>query len=169
MAGPRHQAGRLRQQCRFADAGIAAHKKHRAPDKTAAGDAIELGHPGAKARGLMALAGEALHDEFSPLALGADRDRHRGGAGDIFLNQRIPLAAGLALALPAVIRGAAVLADEGKGGFGHEMESLIEVTTSRSIARKSCALYFLFLFCSYARVLACFDPQWPVFIGTQFG
>ena len=67
----------------------------------------------------MALAGEALQHEFSTLALGADRDRHRGGAGDIFLNQRIPLAAGLALTLPAVIRGAAVLADEGESGFGH--------------------------------------------------
>jgi hypothetical protein len=56
---------------------------------------------------------------LTPLALGADRDRHRGRAGDVLLSQRIPLAAGIALALPAVIRRAAVLADEGEGVFGH--------------------------------------------------
>jgi hypothetical protein len=42
------QAGGLRQQRRFADAGIAANQQHRASDKTAAGDAIELGHPGGR-------------------------------------------------------------------------------------------------------------------------
>ena len=67
----------------------------------------------------MALAGQAFQREQPALALRADRDRHRGGAGGILLDQRIPLAAGLALALPTVIRRAAVLADKGEGGFGH--------------------------------------------------
>ena len=70
----------------------------------------------------MALAGQCLQREQPALAPGADRDRHRGRAG-VFLGQRVPLAAGFALALPAVIRRAAVLADEGEGGFGHQDES----------------------------------------------
>ena len=69
MAGPRHQAGGLRQQRRFADAGIAADQQHRAADKTAAGDAIELGHPGGQARGLNALAGQGFQREQPALAL----------------------------------------------------------------------------------------------------
>ena len=36
-----------------------------------------------------------------------------------FLGKRIPLATGLALALPATKGGAAVLADEGQGAPGH--------------------------------------------------
>ena len=119
MAGPRHQAGSLRQQRRFADAGIAADQQHRAAHETAAGDAIEFGHPGGQAGGIVALAGQAFQREQPALAFGADRDRHRGRAGGVFLDQRIPLAAGLALALPAVIRRAAVLADKGERGFGH--------------------------------------------------
>jgi hypothetical protein len=49
MAGPCQEAGGLRQQRRLADAGVAADQQHRAPDKTAAGDAIELGHAGRQA------------------------------------------------------------------------------------------------------------------------
>src|SRR5581483_6499281 len=82
------------------------------------GDAVELRHARRQARSLMALAGQHLQRELPALAPGANRDRH--GAGCVFLGERIPLAAGLALALPAVIGGAAVLADEGEGGFGHE-------------------------------------------------
>ena len=107
------------QQRRFADAGIAADQQHRAAHKAAAGDAVELGHAGGQARGLMALAGQGFQREQPALALAADRDRHRGRAGRVFLGQRVPLAAGFALALPAVIGRAAVLADKGEGGFGH--------------------------------------------------
>ncbi len=123
MAGAGHQAGGLRQQRRFADAGIAADQKHRAANKSAAGDAIELRHAGGQARSVLRLAGQRFQLERPALALRADRDRHRGRAGRVLLAQRIPLAAGIALALPAVIRRAAVLADEGEGGFGHERES----------------------------------------------
>ena len=117
VAGAGQQAGRLGQQRRFADAGIAADQQHRAAHKAAAGDAVELGHAGGEARRVLALAGQALQRKRPPLALGADRDRH--AAGRIFFGKRVPLAAGLALALPAIIRRAAVLADEGEGGFGH--------------------------------------------------
>src|ERR1700733_5814246 len=67
----------------------------------------------------MALSGEAFQLELAALAPTADRGRHGGGAGRILLGKRIPFAAGLALALPAVIGRAAVLADEGERGFGH--------------------------------------------------
>src|SRR5207248_9566751 len=87
--------------------------------KTSTGDAVEFGHTGGQARGLVALAGQRFQREQPALALAANRNRHRRGAGYVFLDQRIPLAAGLALALPAVIRRAAVLADKGKRGFGH--------------------------------------------------
>src|SRR6266403_1540274 len=118
MAGPCQEAGGLRQQRRLADAGVAADQQHRAPDKTAAGDAIELSHAGGEARGLVALAGQCLQRELTALAPGADRGRHRGRAGVLF-DQRVPLVARFALALPAAIRGAAVLTDEGKGVLGH--------------------------------------------------
>src|SRR5713101_2093577 len=135
MAGPRQEAGGLRQKRRFADAGIAADQKDRAPDKTAAGDAIELCHAGGEARGLVALAGQCFQREQPALASGADRGRHRGRAGVLF-DQRVPLVAGFALALPAAIRRAAVLADEGKRGLGHWGESLFRVVAPPSIAWK---------------------------------
>jgi hypothetical protein len=67
----------------------------------------------------MAFAGQRLQREQPALAPGADADGHRRGARGVFLSQRIPLAAGFALAGPAVISRAAVLADKGEGGFGH--------------------------------------------------
>ncbi len=118
MAGPRQEAGGLRQKCRLADAGVAADQQHRAPDKTAAGDAIKLGHSGRQAGGLVALAGQCFQREQPALASGADRGRHRRAR--LLLHQRVPLVAGFALALPAAMRGAAVLADKGKCGFGHQ-------------------------------------------------
>src|SRR5258706_3903332 len=113
MAGPCQEAGGLRQQRRLADGGVAADQQHRAADKAAAGDAIELSHAGGEARGLVALAGQCLQRELTALAPGADRGRHRGRAGVLF-DQRVPLVARFALALPAAIRGAAVLTNEGR-------------------------------------------------------
>ena len=73
----------------------------------------------AEALGLVGLGDRLNHfpaqlsgGELPPFTFGADRDRHRGCAGDILFHQRVPLAAGIALALPAVIGRAAVLADE---------------------------------------------------------
>ncbi len=117
--GLRHQARRLDQQRRLADAGIAAQQQHRAAHKTAAGDAVELGHAGRKPRRVLALAGEQFELEGAALALGAKADRAAGSTRRVLFRERIPLAARLALALPAAKGGAAVLADEGEGGFGH--------------------------------------------------
>src|SRR5258705_13864683 len=112
MAGPCQEAGGLRQQRRLADAGVAADQQHRAPDKTAAGDAIELSHAGGEARGLVALAGQWLQRELTALAPGADRGPPPGRARVLF-GKRVPLPARLPLALPAAIRGAALLPSEG--------------------------------------------------------
>jgi hypothetical protein len=82
----------------------------------------------------MALAGQRFQLERAPLAARAHRDRHRRGAGRILLGQRVPFAAGVALALPAIIRRAAVLADEGEGGFGHvETSALLRVRQAQSL------------------------------------
>jgi len=120
MAGARHQARRLRQQRRFADPGIAAGPKapsrgQKPPPVTRSSSAMPEG-----SRGASWLLPVRLFERKQPaFAFGADRDRHRGRAGYVFLHQRIPLAAGLALPLPAIIRRAAVLTDEGEDGFGH--------------------------------------------------
>ncbi|KTT78199.1 hypothetical protein SA6_12130 [Staphylococcus epidermidis] len=108
----------------FADAGIAPNQQHQAADKAAAGDAVELGHAGRQPRRVLGLAGQRFQRKRPSLALAADRDRHR--ARGVLLGQRVPLAAGVAFALPAIIRRAAVLADEGEGGFGHggELDSV---------------------------------------------
>ena len=74
VAGLRERGGRLDQQRRFADAGIAADQQHRAAHEAAAGDAVELGHAGGKARRVLRLAGERLEREHAALA------RRRGRA-----------------------------------------------------------------------------------------
>ena len=81
MARAGEQAGRLRQQRRFADAGVAADQQHRAAHEPAAGDAIELGHAGRKARRVLCFACQRFQREQPALALGADADRHRRRAG----------------------------------------------------------------------------------------
>ena len=64
----------------------------------------------------MALAAQTLQLEGAAFALAANGDWD--GAG-IFFCERVLLAAGIAFALPAIIRRAAILAHEGEGGFGH--------------------------------------------------
>ena len=68
VAGARQRRGGLDQQGRFADAGIARHQQHRAAHEAAAGDAVELGHAGRQARGLLGLAGQRLEREQAALA-----------------------------------------------------------------------------------------------------
>ena len=117
MTAARHGRGGLEQQCRFADAGIARHQQHRAAHEAAAGDAVEFGDAAGQPRRLMGLAGQRLEREQAALAgLAAGTGRPLGA----FLGQRIPLAAGLALALPARRGRTAVLADEAEIAFGHE-------------------------------------------------
>src|SRR4029077_3673054 len=117
--GARQLARRLGQKRRFADAGVAADEQHRAAHESAAGDPVKLEHAGGQARGVLALAGETFQGEQPSLPLGADRDRHRRRAGYVFLGERVPFAAGGALALPAIIGSAAVLADERERVLGH--------------------------------------------------
>jgi hypothetical protein len=98
----------------------------------------------------MALAGQAFQLEHPALAAGADRDRHRGRAGRVFFRQRIPLAARLALALPAIIRRAAVLADKGEGGFGHGASPVMGMRCGALVCASSrvqprCADFFFVL------------------------
>ena len=113
VAGARERRRGLDQQRRFADAGIARHQQHRAAHEAAAGDAVEFGDAGGQARRVLRLAGERLErEQRGPCA--ARGPGRRGGAG-AFLGDRVPLAAGVALALPAAVGGAAVLADEGLG------------------------------------------------------
>src|SRR5262249_62122891 len=72
----------------------------------------ELGDPRRVARRLMGLASERLELEWPPLAPGTAR-RSRGHVrGCALLGNRVPLAAGLALALPAAVDRAAVLTNE---------------------------------------------------------
>jgi hypothetical protein len=92
----------------------------------------------------MAFAGQAFQREQPALALGADRDRHRGRAGGVFLDQRIPLAAGFAFARPAVIRRAAILADKGEGGLGHARVNRFRCRTAMHSTKSK-----QFLFCSF--------------------
>ena len=113
--------GGLHQQRRFADAGVAADQDHRAAHEAAARHAVELGDAGRRARGLVRLAGQPLQREYA--ALGAGRARRHGPRHRVrragLLDNGVPAAAGLALALPAIIDRAAALADEGGVAFGH--------------------------------------------------
>ncbi len=63
MSAARHRGGGLKQQSRFADAGVAGHQQHRAAHEAAAGDAVELGHARALAWRVMRLTGERLERE----------------------------------------------------------------------------------------------------------
>src|SRR6202012_5546794 len=76
---------------------------------------------GRQARGIVAFAGQRFQREGAALALGADADRHGRRAGGVLLGERIPLAAGFAFTLPAIIGRAAILADKGKRVLGHEL------------------------------------------------
>ena len=118
VSGLRQRGRGLDQQRRFADAGIARHQQHRAAHEAAAGDAVEFGHAGRETGRLVRFARERLERKHAAFPRRAAGDRPVGGGA--FLGDRVPLAAGVALALPAPIGGAAVLADEGEDVLGHE-------------------------------------------------
>src|SRR5205814_1914419 len=119
LAGARERGRRLDQQGRLADARIAADQQRRAADETAAGDAVELGHPGSDARRLMGFAGERLERERPALAGGPPEARPRARRAGRLLDDGVPFSARLALALPAPGDGAAVLAYEGGATTSH--------------------------------------------------
>jgi hypothetical protein len=117
LAAPGDGGGDLDQQGGFADAWIAADEQHRAFHESAAGDPVEFGDARCEPRRFLRGAGQRLEREGAALAGRA----HRGGfgcAGALF-RDGVPLAAGIAFALPAPGHGAAVLADEGKRAAGH--------------------------------------------------
>ena len=119
MAGAGEGGRGLDQKRGLADARLAAEKKRRTANETAAGDAIEFGYPGLEARCLFA-------DTVEPLKLNEPpRPRRDGtalgdGGGGRFLDDGVPLVAALALAGPAIVQGPAVLTDEGGSRFGRE-------------------------------------------------
>jgi hypothetical protein len=118
VPGVRQRRRDLDQDGRLADAGIASHQQHRAAHQTTAGDAVELGDAGGQARSLLRLAGQRLELDQPALARGAAAAR--GRRRHALFDQRVPLAARIALALPAVADRAAVLADEADAlMFGH--------------------------------------------------
>src|SRR4051812_9157744 len=78
----------------------------------------------------MRLARERLQREHAALAGGAAGPGALGGGA--FIRDRVPLAAGFALAGPAAVNRAAVLADEGLGLFGHAGTRLPRLAMRRS-------------------------------------
>src|SRR5439155_18385060 len=108
-------------------------KEHRAAHKAAAGDAVELGHAAGEPRRVVGGAGERLECEQAAFARRPARHlRPRGGG--IFLGNGVPLAASVALALPAAINGTAVLTDEACVTTGHGRASS-EQGAVNSVAR----------------------------------
>src|SRR5262249_60471625 len=96
--------------------GPAAGRRPRARPNPAAGDGIESGRPGGEPWSAASRAGERLERKQAPLARrAAGQLRTRG----TLLGDGVPLAAGVALALPAAVGGAAVLAYEGHFAAGH--------------------------------------------------
>ena len=101
-------------------------RMHRAAHEAAAGHAVEFARCRSAVRGASSVSPESGFERERrvpwPEALGAGPADRRLRAG--FLDERVPLAAGLALALPAVVDRAAVLADEGEdvatSSLGHQ-------------------------------------------------
>ena len=117
-AAPRQRGAGLDQQRRLADARFAADQCGRAGDEAAAGDPVEFADAGDDARLRRGGAGKVLEREgapgrAAPRRSAADAERRR------LFDDRVPLAAGVALALPALGDRAAVLADIGRAQPGH--------------------------------------------------
>ena len=108
----------LDQQRRFADPGITAEEQDRTTHEAAAGDAVELGEAGGKARGIAGRTRERLEREQPALARHAPGQLRTRGSRTL-LADRVPFTAGVAPALPAAIGGTAALADEACFATGH--------------------------------------------------
>ena len=117
-AAPRQRRAGLDQQRRLADARLAADQRRRPRHEAAARRAVELVDARQQARLGRMRSGKVLERErpaggaFARRA-GAHPQRRR------LLDDGVPLAAGLALALPALRDRAAVLADIGGARAGH--------------------------------------------------
>ena len=120
-AGSRHGGAGLDQKRRLADARLAADQRRRPGHEAAASDPVEFGDPGGDPRLGLRGARQILERE-GPARRAAPRrspaDAERRG----FLDDRVPLAAGFALALPALRDRPAILADIGRAKLGHGPE-----------------------------------------------
>src|SRR5690606_34034031 len=119
----------LCQKRGFADTGIAADQKRGTTHETAAGNAVKLADAGNDARRILYVAGERGEGDGASLALG----QHGAGPGadaaiGAFLDERVPLAAGVALACPARMDRAAILANELNARLGHQTRSIANVS-----------------------------------------
>src|SRR5262249_59059248 len=104
------RGGALDAWRRLADAGTPAEKQPGAAHEAAAGDAIEFGKPRGEPWSVASRAGERLERKQAPLARRAAWQLRTHGT---LLGDGVPLAAGVAFALPAAVGAAAVLADAG--------------------------------------------------------
>ena len=120
----RECGGRLGKQRRLADAGIAADQKGRATHEAAAGGAVKFTDAGDDARRILDVARQRGQHHGAALAGVACVGRTRADAARrAFLDQRIPLAAGIALAGPALMHRSAILTDELDARFGHQIDA----------------------------------------------
>ena len=138
MARSRKRRGGLHQERRLADAWIAADEQDGAAYKASAGDPIKLAEPSCEARRVMGGAEERLKRKQSAFALGAARRRR--AARSRFLHEGVPLAASLALALPAVEGCSAVLTDEARGTTGHAQTLIRRGRGGDSVGRDRSAI-----------------------------
>ena len=116
------RCGGLHQKRRLADAGIAADENRRAAHEAAAGGAVEFGDARRDARRVLDLARQRGQRDRAALSRGAQPGRTAADAARrAFLDQRVPLAAGVAFSRPALMRRAATLADELDAGFSHSL------------------------------------------------
>ena len=116
-----HAGGGLQHERRLADAGLAAQQHERPGHEAAAQDAVELADAGAAALERAPRSGRAAPPGRCRPCGGPWRPpRAPGGAlVDERFDQRVPGAAGAALAFPAQERLAAGLADVAALGTGH--------------------------------------------------
>lgn len=113
MPPPCERRRRLGQQRRLANARVTAHQERGAAHEAAAGCTVEFADAGDDARRVLDLARQAGQRHGASLARALQRLRAGAdAAGRAFLDQRVPLAAGIAFAGPALMDRAAALADE---------------------------------------------------------
>src|SRR5690348_12262183 len=109
MTGSRKCGRDLKEQRGFADTGVAAKEQHRPAHQPTAGDSIEFGDAGGKARRLLSRPLQGFDRKGAALAHLPSWSPRTFGA---FLDQRVPFAAGLAFARPARGSGPAILANK---------------------------------------------------------
>src|SRR4029077_11396843 len=103
----------------FADPGIATKEQHGTAHQPSTDDAVKLTDAASEPRRIASRAGKGLSRECTPLAGLATEHLRLCGR---FLGNGVPFAARIALALPASVNRAAVLADETGLSTGHAFQ-----------------------------------------------